>query len=73
LDSLDQQTEEPRSRRPRHDPERLSGNLRNPLVRRAPYLYDDDPLNEEFARQLDNDQPITRRSSLYEHYRDDEE
>ncbi len=73
LDSLDQQTEEPRSRRPRHDPERLSGNLRNPLVRRAPYLYDDDPLNEEFARQLDNDQPITRRSSLYEHYQDDEE
>ncbi len=68
----DELEEEPRSRRTRRDPERLSGNLRNPLVRRAPYLYEDDPLNEEFARQLDNDHPITRRSSLYEHYRDDE-
>jgi hypothetical protein len=64
--------EEPRSRRPRRDPERLSGNLRNPLVRRAPYLYEDDSLSEEFARQLDTDHPITRRSSLHEHYRDDE-
>lgn len=73
LYSEDEQTEEPRSRRPRRDPERLSGNMRNPLVRRAPYLYDDDPLNAEFARQLDNDQPITRRSSRYEHYEDEEE
>lgn len=65
--------EEPRSRRSRRrDPERLSGNLRNPLVRRAPYLYEDDLLSEEFARQLDNDHPITRRSSLYDHYLDDE-
>jgi hypothetical protein len=72
LANEDELEEEPRSRRTRRDPERLSGSLRNPLVRRAPYLYEDDPLNEEFARQLDNDHPITRRSSLYEHYRDDE-
>ena len=73
LDGEDEWEEgEPRSRRPRRDPERLSGNLRNPLVRRAPYLYEDDLLSEEFARQLDNDHPITRRSSLYDHYRDSE-
>jgi hypothetical protein len=40
-----------------------SGSLKNPLVRRPPYLYEDDPLREELARQLDG--PITRRSSLY--------
>lgn len=73
LDGEDEQTEEPRSRRSRRDPERLSGNLRNPLVRRAPYLYEDDPLHEEFARQLDHQPPLTRRSSLYEHYRDKDE
>lgn len=73
LNADDEQEEETYARRSRRDPERLSGNLRNPLVRRAPYLYDDDPLNEEFARQLDNDRPITRRSSRHEQYRDDEE
>jgi len=73
LSAEDEPEEGAHSRRSRRDPERLSGNLRNPLVRRAPYLYEDDPLNEEFARQLDNDRPITRRSSLYEQYRDDEE
>ncbi|HEY0752571.1 MAG TPA: hypothetical protein VGD98_01215 [Ktedonobacteraceae bacterium] len=73
LEDEDQPRETPHSRRPRRDPERLSGNLRNPLVRRAPYLYEDDPLHEEFARQLDREHPITRRSSLYEHYEDDED
>lgn len=58
---------------PGHSHERTSGSLRNPLVRRAPYLYEDDPLREEFAQQLDPDRPITRRSSLYERYEDDEE
>jgi len=73
LDGEDEQEEDPRARRSRRDPERLSGNLRNPLVRRAPYLYEDDPLHEEFARQLDHQPPLTRRSSLYEHYRNDDE
>ena len=70
LDGEDEQ--EPRSRGARRDPERLSGNLRTPLVRRAPYLYEDDLLSEEFARQVDADHPITRRSSRYEQYRDTE-
>lgn len=65
--------ENPRTHRPRRDPERLSGSLQNPLVRRAPYLYEDDPLREEFAQQLENERPITRRSSLYERYEDEEE
>jgi hypothetical protein len=33
------------------------------LVRRAPYLYDDDPMREEFAPYVQ--EPITRRSSRY--------
>ena len=59
--------------RSRRDSDRLSGSIYNPLVRRPPYLYDDDPLREEFARQLEHDRPITRRSSRYEHYQQDEE
>lgn len=41
-----------------------SENFNRPLVRRAPYMYDDDPLREELTRQLE--QPTKRRSSLYE-------
>ncbi len=37
---------------------------RNPLVRRAPYLYEDDPLREELSQQIDK--PITRRASRYQ-------
>lgn len=61
------------SRRPPRDPDRVSGNLQHPLVRRAPYLYADDPLSEEFARQIDQDRPLTRRSSLYDYDGDHEE
>ena len=43
--------------------EPTTGNLYNPLVRRAPYLYEDDPLSEEFSRQIDK--PITRRASRH--------
>ncbi|HEU5382923.1 MAG TPA: hypothetical protein VFV38_46540, partial [Ktedonobacteraceae bacterium] len=60
-------------RQARRDADRVSGSLRNPLVRRAPYLYDDDPLREEFAQQIDSERPIIRRSSLHERYQDDEE
>jgi hypothetical protein len=73
LDGEDSWEEELRARRLPRDPERLSGNLRNPLVRRAPYLYEDDELSEELSRQLDHDHPITRRSSLYDPYRDEEQ
>ncbi|RAQ95061.1 hypothetical protein [Thermogemmatispora tikiterensis] len=38
-----------------------SGSLRNPLVRRPPYLYEDDPLRTELSQFAE--EPITRRSS----------
>lgn len=42
----------------------ITGSLKNPLVRRPPYLYEDDPLRQELAQQLEG-QPIKRRSSLF--------
>ncbi|GER86707.1 hypothetical protein KDW_08690 [Dictyobacter vulcani] len=38
-----------------------TGNLKKPLVRRAPYMYDDDALKGELAQQVEP--PKTRRSS----------
>jgi hypothetical protein len=70
---LDDGRESLPERRRRPDPERRSGNLQNPLVRRAPYLYEDDPLRDEFAQQLRHDPPITRRSSRYQACEDEEE
>ena len=46
------------------NPDLITGNLKTPLVRRAPYLYDDDPLREELAQQID-EEPIVRRSSRH--------
>ncbi len=47
-----------------YDPEMSTGSLRNPLVRRAPYMYEDDTLRQELSRQVER--PIKRRSSRYE-------
>jgi len=38
-------------------------SVRRPLIRRAPYMYDDDPLREEMAQYAKR--PIVRRSSRY--------
>lgn len=62
-------------RQPRIDaqprnPEYITGSLKRPMVRRAPYLYEDDALREELAQQLDP--PSVRRSSLYDQYEDEE-
>ncbi len=46
------------------DLEMSTGSLRNPLVRRAPYMYEDDPLRQKLAQQIDP--PAVRRSSRYE-------
>ncbi len=54
------------------NPDMITGNLKNPMVRRAPYMYEDDPLREELAQQLDGG-PITRRSSLFLQPEDEEE
>jgi hypothetical protein len=40
----------------------MTGSFKTPLVRRAPYLYEDDPLREELAQQIDGG-PIVRRST----------
>lgn len=46
------------------NPDMMTGNVNTPLVRRAPYLYEDDPLREELAQQID-EEPIVRRSSRH--------
>lgn len=53
--------------------EQRSGNLRNPLQRRAPYLYEDDPLRQQFAQQLRHEPPQMRRSSRLQASEDEEE
>ena len=52
-------------------PDMMTGNVNSPLVRRAPYLYEDDPLRQELAQQIEA--PQVRRSSRYLHYDEDEE
>jgi hypothetical protein len=46
------------------NPDAITGTLKNPLVRRPPYLYEDDPLRQELAQQIDR--PAVRRSSRLE-------
>jgi hypothetical protein len=43
------------------NPPLTNGNIKKPLVRRAPYMYEDDPLRQELSQQVEG--PITRRSS----------
>jgi len=54
------------------NPDMITGNLQAPLVRRAPYMYEDDPLREELAQQIDG-APIVRRSSRHLQFEDEEE
>jgi len=53
--------------------EQRSGNLRTPLQRRAPYMYEDDPLRQQFAQQLRHEPPQMRRSSRLQASEDEEE
>ncbi len=53
-------------------PDVTTGNLNSPLVRRAPYLYEDDPLRQELAQQID-EEPIVRRSSRHLYVEDGDE
>lgn len=47
-----------------YDPsESWADSLNTPIVRRAPYLYEDDALHEHFAQQVEK--PIARRASRY--------
>jgi hypothetical protein len=49
----------------------MTGDLKKPLLRRAPYMYDNDALKNELAQQVDP--PVTRRSTRYLPIRRDEE
>ncbi len=60
-EQLDRLAQE-RNYRPSTD--EITGNVNRPLVRRAPYMYDDDPLRQELAQQIDT--PTVRRSSRYD-------
>ncbi len=51
--------------------ENPSGSLKKPLVRRAPYMYEDDPLRQELSQQLNP--PLVRRSSRLEAQQHEEE
>ncbi len=53
------------------EPDIITGSLKNPLVRRAPYMYEDDPLREKLAQQLEP--PSVRRSSRRLDYSDEED
>lgn len=64
------------ARHPRIDdqlrnPDVVTGSLKNPLLRRAPYTYEDDPLRQELAQQVYP--PVVRRSSRYEQRYEDGE
>lgn len=73
LDEDEDEQEEVDVRGSRRDTGKQGRPMRNPVVRRAPYLYEDDPLREEFAQQLERDRPpMTRRSSRYEQYEEDD-
>jgi hypothetical protein len=52
--------------------ETISGSLKNPLVRRAPYMYEDDPLRQELAQHIEGPL-VRRRSSRYEEYDEEED
>ncbi|WP_126549036.1 hypothetical protein [Dictyobacter kobayashii] len=73
------ETEGPASQKYRYrDPETeiiqqdfSTADLKRPLQRRAPYMYDDDALKDELAQQIEP--PITRRSSRNLTTRHDEE
>jgi hypothetical protein len=53
------------------NPDMITGSLKNPIVRRAPYMYEDDSLREELAQHIER--PIKRRSSLFFQNEDGEE
>jgi hypothetical protein len=52
--------------------EGTTGPMRHTLLRRAPYLYEDDPLRQQFAQQIDMI-PLRRRSSRRDDHSSEEE
>jgi len=67
-----QATRNPRVEAQPRNPDVITGSLKNPLVRRAPYMYEDDPLRQELAQQIDPT-GVRRRSSRSHNYEYEEE
>lgn len=67
----DQLSRNPRLGEQAHNFDDGTGALHNPLVRRAPYMYEDDSLRQELAQYIEP--PIKRRSSLLQRREQDEE
>jgi hypothetical protein len=65
--TTDQLGRHPQSEPRRRDPNVVSGSIKNPLVRRAPYMYEDDPMRQEMAQHIE-EAPLVRRSSRYPGY-----
>ncbi len=66
-----QTTRNPQVEPQRRTPDFTTGNLKAPLVRRAPYMYEDDPLRQELAQQIDTT-GMRRRSSRPLDYENEE-
>ncbi len=66
-----QTTRNPQVEAQRRNPDIITGSLNTPLVRRAPYMYEDDPLRQELAQQIDTT-GMRRRSSQSLDYENEE-
>jgi hypothetical protein len=56
-----------------HASDEETGPIQHTLQRRAPYMYDDDPLRQQFAQQLNGAPSIRRSSRLQQVAQEDEE
>jgi hypothetical protein len=63
-------TKDLKANQPSEDTETESIHLNRPLIRRAPYMYEDDELRQQLAQQIDP--PAVRRSSRQEAWQEDE-
>lgn len=66
-----QTTRNPQVEPQRRNPDIITGSFNTPLVRRAPYMYEDDPLRQELAQQIDTT-GMRRRSSQPLDYENEE-
>ncbi|HEY7415857.1 MAG TPA: hypothetical protein VH593_11740 [Ktedonobacteraceae bacterium] len=64
ISSLNRGQRHQRQQKDLFDPETTTDSARRPLIRRAPYLYDDDPLRQELSPYFDHPPAIRRTSRL---------
>ncbi len=66
-----QTTRNPQVEAQRRNPDIITGSLNTPLVRRAPYMYEDDLIRQELAQQIDTT-GMRRRASQPLNYENEE-